>query len=294
MSLSQNNGRKHVRNFQQRKLSYSHKSYNNNGSYGNCPPKNPYIPHKNHVYQKKYRYHDDNGKQLTAGGILPYDDNGIWVIAEKKKNGEIEWTDPGGKYKVEDCDIYTTIAREFCEEVYHSDSLSRKDILSLSEKNTPTYVNGHMNLPVYVCYIVHTDELKKYGVNLDPVKFLQCRNEALKHNPGVPDECFSSIELRYISFRDVEKSMHSVNGPYNLSYRLRRILRYSRLVTFIYTDRSITPDLHEKIPSDLEEEENNSNTAEKSSECIDIQPTPCNSSSSLCDEFEKVVNITVT
>ena len=55
--------------------------------------------------KKKYRWFDGKGRQLTAGGILPYDDTGIWVIGEEDKSG-ITYTDAGGKYQFEDGDIY--------------------------------------------------------------------------------------------------------------------------------------------------------------------------------------------
>lgn len=206
-------------------------------------------------FQKKFRYHDGHGRQLTAGGLLPYDDTGVWIVCEKKKGKDVEWTDPGGKYKFEDCDIHTTISREFCEEMYHSSSLTRSDILKISETHVPTYVNGHRNYPVYICYTVHTDELKNYGVEMNPELFLQYREKALRSNPDVPVEFYSSIELRHVTYQELETCMHKTSGPMVLGYRLKRILRYSPLHTLIYDDRSITPDISENIPSDLEETE---------------------------------------
>jgi len=172
--------------------------------------------------QKKFRWHDGHGRQFTAGGLLPYDDEGIWVIGEKKtKDTEIEWTDPGGKYKFEDCDIYTTILREFSEELYNSSNISRECIIHIKNTHTPTYVNGHQNKPVYICYIVHVRELEKYGVTLNPRMFNKYREKALSENPDVPSEFYSSVKLKHILFDDIE--------VVNLSYRLRRILKYGTL-----------------------------------------------------------------
>lgn len=216
--------------------------------------KTPTLPGPSYTpFQKKFRYHDGHGRQLTAGGLLPYDDTGVWIVCEKKKGKDTEWTDPGGKYKFEDCDIHTTISREFCEEVYHSTSLTRQDVIKISETHTPTYVNGHRNYPVYICYTVHTNELKKYNVEMNPELFLQCREKALQSNPDVPPEFYSSVELRHVTYQELEKCMHKTSGPMVLGYRLKRILRYGPLHSLIYDDRSITPDISENIPSDLEE-----------------------------------------
>jgi hypothetical protein len=172
--------------------------------------------------QKKFRWHDEQGRQLTAGGLLPYDDKGIWVIGEKKtKDSELEWTDTGGKYKFEDCDIYTTISREVSEELYYSSILSREAILKIKETHTPVYVNGHQSKPVYICYIVHIDILQKYGLYLDRDLFINYRNKAINSNPDVPPEYYSSIDLKHLTFESLNFSP--------LSYRLKRILKYGHL-----------------------------------------------------------------
>jgi hypothetical protein len=172
--------------------------------------------------KKKFKWHDEKGRQLTAGGLLPYDDKGIWVIAEKKtKDGSLEWTDTGGKYKFEDCDIYTTISREVSEELYYSAILTRDAILKIKETHTPVYVNGHQSSPVYICYIVHIDNLQKYGLNLDRELFMEYRKRAILSNPDVPSEYYSSIDLKHLSFDSLKN--------YPLSYRLKRILKYGNL-----------------------------------------------------------------
>ncbi len=181
-------------------------------------------------YKKKFRWHDGNGRQLTAGGLLPYDENGIWVIGEQKKNGSLEWTDPGGKYKFEDCDIYTTISREFCEELYHSTELTRSQVIKFASHNSPIYVNGYCSRPVYVCYTVPLNELQEEGINMNPALFAQYRCNTLNSNPDVPRDFYSSIELRHINFtelaRELYKNYQSKTSSFTLSYRLKRILRY--------------------------------------------------------------------
>ena len=186
--------------------------------------------------KKKYRWHDGRGRQLTAGGILPYDDNGIWVIEENSRNGDIEWTDTGGKYRFEDCDIYTTIAREFSEEVYHSCNLSRSDVVDIAATHTPTYVNGHQNLPVYICYAVHANVLLKYGVNMSPAMFTKSRQKAILSNPDVPENYYSSINLRYIPFPELDLAMRAMDPLHRtFSYRLKRILRHGPLASRLYS-----------------------------------------------------------
>lgn len=200
--------------------------------------------------QRKFRWRDGKGRQLTAGGLLPYDDNGIWAIGEKKtKDGIIEWTDPGGKYKFEDCDIYNTIAREFSEELYYSANISRETILQIKDTQVPVYVNGHQSKPVYICYIVHVDKLEEYGIKLDPELFLDYREKALISNPDVPPEYYSSVELKYIPFENIEEV--------TLSYRLRRILKYGILSDKLESSgdtlsRSTTPDFSDDVTSEEE------------------------------------------
>ena len=233
---------------------------------------------------KKFRWYDEQGRQLTAGGLLPYDDRGVWVIGEQKtRDGEIEWTDPGGKYKFEDCDIYTTISREFSEELYHSSSISRECILNIKKTNTPTYVNGHRGTPVYICYIVHTDELKKYQVKLDPDLFLRYRQKTLSGNPNVPPEYYSSVKLKHILFSEI--------GNVNLSYRLKRILRYgtlsNKLPSNISLSRSTSPDTEET-----------SKESKKDTKCDEVKsittPIPIKvSSSPVFYDFEKVFSLNV-
>jgi len=208
---------------------------------------------------KKFKWHDGRGRELTAGGLLPYDDKGIWVIGEKKsKNSSIEYTDAGGKYRFEDGDIYFTISREVSEELYHSLSLTREAMLKIRDNHSPTYVNGPCNIPVYICYVVHVKDLRKYGVVLNPVLFDKNRKKVLKGNPDVPTEFYSSVELRYLRFKEFEDN--DIKPKINLSHRLKRILKYGPLTNHIscigtLSDRSITPDTSDGPQSELDDEE---------------------------------------
>lgn len=206
--------------------------------------------------KKRFRWHDGNGRQLTAGGILPYDDSGIWVVGEMKKNGDIEYTDPGGKYKFEDCDIYTTCSREFGEELYQSSTISREAVINIASTHQPVYVNGHRNCPVYICYVVHVDTLKNYGVDLSCSLFDAARQQTIISNPDVPKEYYNSVVLKHIIFSDLVSPMKLSDSrgepqfeDVRLSYRLKRILKYGPLSDKI-DFRSISP---EKSTTCLEE-----------------------------------------
>jgi hypothetical protein len=188
--------------------------------------------------KKKFRYHDDNNRQLTAGGIIFIDDNGIWCIKEKEK-GNIVCTDIGGKYTFEDCDIYTTISRELREETYNCCEISHKDILELSKICEKVYINGHTGRPVYLCLIVPID---KVNIDFKNVPFQINRQQTLLRNPTVPEEYYSSLDLVYVPFDKItfhKTTLHQdIKKDVQLSYRLRRILKCSSLSSKIHDSSS--------------------------------------------------------
>ena len=176
---------------------------------------------------RKFRWHDGQGRQLTAGGMLPYDANGVWLIGERdRESNDIKWTDMGGKYEFEDGDIFKTIAREVGEELYHSSELLRSDILYFSKKYPPIYVKGHQKIPVYVCYPIPTSELMRRGFFLDPILFLENRQNVLLSNPTVPIYYYPSVKLDYFSFHTLRKALHNEPGTTILKFRLRSILKH--------------------------------------------------------------------
>lgn len=188
-------------------------------------------------YRIKFRWFDGHGRQLTAGGILIYDDKGIWVIKELRRDGTLEYNDPGGKYKYEDCDINTTIAREANEEFYQSVEFRRSMILDLARTTQPVYVMGHHGLPVYICYLMHVNLAKLYGICMSPLQFLECRARTLRSNPNVPHEFYSSLELVYLTFNDIQNKR--LQHP--LSYRLDRIIHNSVLRRKVTSDTPVSP-----------------------------------------------------
>ena len=181
--------------------------------------KNNYKGSKN----SKFMWEDGDGRKLTAGGLVPYNDKGIWLVAERgKKMEHVVWTDVGGRYMFEDCDIYKTIAREAGEELYHSSELLRQHVIQISKNNKPIYVNGHRGLPVYIAYPVTTEELEKYGFVLDPRQFHKNRIQALKSNPYVPREYYVTIQLKFFTWNDI---FGEFSKKPRLSYRIKRILK---------------------------------------------------------------------
>ena len=181
---------------------------------------------------KKYEWKDDKGHIFSSGGILFYDDNGIWVIEELLQN-KIKYNDIGGKYNYEDCNIFATICRELREETYNVCDLPYDKMISLSKIYRPSYVYNHLGIPSHVCYIVHTKDVP--FLNFDMSKFKNNRNEALKENPEVPSKYYSSLKLVYISFSDIRRNQ------YLLSYRLIKILKYGTLsyLNLIKYDKNI-------------------------------------------------------
>jgi len=171
----------------------------------------------------KWKPSKDKEMTLTAGGLLPFDDRGIWVIGEYNKTNPkiLEYTDFGGRYNFEDGDIFATIAREFNEETYHSSEITRKQVLKLSKLFENVYIDGYHHKPVYICMIVPTTALRLLDISLDKDKFAERRAIVLNQNPDVPRKYYRPQELLYITYKDIQ------DDKYRLSNRLKCILEKS-------------------------------------------------------------------
>lgn len=178
--------------------------------------------------EEKFKWSDGQGRQLTAGGILPYDEKGIWTVTETR-DGELVETDIGGKYRFEDCDIYQTIAREVNEELYFSSELTRKNVLDISRTFNPVYINGHRHQPVYICYPVHISYLETINFKLNINEFIKRRSYTLLSNRYVPRHYYTSLRLRHISYEDLKLALKDEHKDIRLHYRLKKVLRYSSL-----------------------------------------------------------------
>lgn len=176
------------------------------------------------IPRKKFKWRDPiSGHALTAGGILFYDDQGVWVIGERDKNG-IVYTDIGGRYAYEDGNIWAAIARELREETYGTCELFARDIINLSRLHSPVYVNGHDNRPVYVCLVVPLNSrilAEQPYFALDPANFSTCRQRTLMENPDVPEDYYCPCVLTKLSYEELK------TPEVRLSYRLKRVLKFS-------------------------------------------------------------------
>lgn len=178
---------------------------------------------------KKYRWHDNKGRRLSGGGLLIYDSEGVWFVGEKKNNS-IVFTDPGGKYRFEDCDIFTTVAREVMEELYNTVQVTGAHIESISEKEDPIYVHDHLGRPTYVCFLVEVETFEKLtNSRLEPDRFLRSRTKTLCHNPEVPEDKYNTVSLVKMPFHEIADYMNDATRSNTLNYRVKQILQQSKL-----------------------------------------------------------------
>uniref|UniRef100_A0A6C0JTX7 Nudix hydrolase domain-containing protein n=1 Tax=viral metagenome TaxID=1070528 RepID=A0A6C0JTX7_9ZZZZ len=151
----------------------------------------------------KFVYSKD-GYKLYAGGVLFYDQNGIWIIKEYFRDN-YRFSDIGGKYSFEDCNIYSTISREFCEETYYSFPFTYFKLIELLRDNKceEVYIcSDSQNNPTYLSLLI---DVKDINFELSAQEFNMSRNKVINENPKIPVRHYSSFELFYLKFEDVEK-----------------------------------------------------------------------------------------
>jgi hypothetical protein len=168
-------------------------------------------------YQKKdYWVDPKTGYHFTGGGILFFDDVGIWTVGEMQ-GGTIEYTDPGGRYNYNDCNIWGTIRRELWEETYGMCDLTTSQIESFtSGTDQPiVYVNGHTDQPVYLCIVARLPK----NMVLREDEFIRRRDITVGQNPDTPPKNYKTLCIKRIRYTEIS------NGTVNLSRRLRLILK---------------------------------------------------------------------
>lgn len=190
----------------------------------------------------KYIAFEDNYNIIYSGGLLIYDDKGIYVIKEFHLNKEFEYTDPGGKFNIDDCDIIKTISREFNEETYFTFEITSNMLNKLLNEKKARMIytcpnNEKKN--TYACILVELKYLNE-KINLlnndnndNNTEYLEINSETCKivkekreeimnrfiyHNRVSYKYAFTSLEYVYIK-RD------SIPYP-KMSYRIKRILPY--------------------------------------------------------------------
>lgn len=172
----------------------------------------------------KKQWHDPvTGYKLSAGGILFYDDEGIWVIGERI-GSEIEYTDIGGRYNPNDCNIWTTIRRELEEETYGMCDITTSQIKTFispsggESTSTPRsgviYIEGHDQQPVYVCIVTKTPS----NITLREDLFSRLRDITISENPDMPSTFYKPVCLKKIRYSELK------NDKFRLSFRLKKIL----------------------------------------------------------------------
>ena len=178
--------------------------------------------------KKKNYYTINNSKYgeicICAGGLLFYDDNGIWVLKEKKPF-EISLTDPGGKYQFEDTNINACIIREFNEETYYSysDLIHYHLVEELISKNLINeIIFSSKNGWWYKCILIHTKHISNVkNFAFDNKKFFINRLNSIEHNKMY--NFYISIEYTLLKFTEITNMWNE------LSERLKSILLESTL-----------------------------------------------------------------
>jgi hypothetical protein len=157
-----------------------------------------------------------------AGGLLIYDNEGIFCIKEKKYDN-IVYNDIGGKYQFEDGDIFATIAREFAEETYYCCEVTRRHLVSLLNEPgvVQIYLENPEKKPIYLCLIVPCRLLDiDISSNLDQFKEARCR--VLENNPKVPVSYYSSLDMCHVSYTYLKEN---ITDNTKIHFRLSAVLK---------------------------------------------------------------------
>jgi len=173
---------------------------------------------------KKKNYYTENNICISAGGLLFYDDQGIWVIKEQTPFG-VFFNDPGGKYQFEDTNINICIIREFHEETYFSyTNLIHNNLLDeLISKNLihEIFISTKSEW-WYKCILIHTKYIFPEMKNclFDNKKFFINRLNTIEHNKLY--NFYNSIEFLYLKNNTIKNKWDM------LSERLKTIIINSR------------------------------------------------------------------
>jgi hypothetical protein len=179
----------------------------------------------NHSYQKQSRFYkndnntsihgrnrsrflDPDTEYLLAGaGILLLDkisdELGFWVSTELDHEGNLKYTDFGGKYDYNDGDIYATITREFREETYNTREIPFK-VAKQIPKSQHVYICGWTPKPQYLCVILDVRGNKDYVDYVpDDDEIKEARVKILKTNPNISPTFYKSIGTKFIPFSKI-------------------------------------------------------------------------------------------
>ena len=179
------------------------------------------------MHSTKYRWTDPKtGHRFASGGILFYDSEGIWVVAEKDNKTGVIYNDMGGRYAYEDGNIYAAMARELREETYGLCELMVGEVKALAETNRPVYINGHDCKPAYFSLPLDLSRLSpeiKSRLILDPRQYDIERKTVIISNHDAPIDYYP-LYLKKLSMEELK------DPKLRLGFRLRKILRISGIV----------------------------------------------------------------
>ncbi len=172
---------------------------------------------------RRFAWYDALAKnKYTAGGILFYDDHGVYLISERnsKNYNVLEYTDVGGRYEPQDGCIWATIRRELYEETYGTIDCTVAYIKNLASDTRVkrAYVTNHDGIVCYVCLCVPlylAPEIMRTENLMETFK----NNKATFHaeNPTVTGKFYETVTF--------EKIAHNKITMFNISYRMTSILK---------------------------------------------------------------------
>ncbi len=157
---------------------------------------------------------------ISGAGMIPYDENGIWLLTEVRNNKKI-LSDAGGRYRFEDIDILGCIAREWNEETYFSSEIRKKDVIELISRKESKYskVKGDNGRITYVIYFFYVKNMTELGINIPSNEdFQSLRKSAIQKNRKNSHQ-YISTDINYYTFDELILGELEYNG------RLKKVLK---------------------------------------------------------------------
>jgi hypothetical protein len=194
--------------------------------------------------KEKPRWKDPRSEFLyAAGGVFLYDSNGVWVVQEDAsseytpKRHAATYTDIGGRYEVNDCNIYETIRRELYQETYGTMDVTTSMIRNIdkmiifgrtSEGRTIFYTevcpSGREHISgAYLSVIVNLDESNFPKPN--PEEFDKQRKltyEAVPRGYKLDKDNHKQIRIVQIPLAVLKSNA----SPVKISFRLQQLLNH--------------------------------------------------------------------
>ena len=198
------------------------------------PPPGRHQPQKESAFQAKKKpcWNDPvTGRHFSAGGILLYDTQGLYLVGETSNSGVV-YSDIGGRYIPEDGNIWATIRRELYEETYGVCDLLTKEVIQFS-KHLPLIVLDSVGsilkgtliesstsvIPQssysYMCLAVPICSIPEGRFDFDDDLYQECRARTIAES-SAPESFYRPVCIKKVLYDDL--------GGYNLSHRLKAIL----------------------------------------------------------------------